>query len=289
MNIPEFIYTVVLRPKPLKILANAVIRRIIPSCLNSNGAVVVLNPNDPVVSGALTLGVYEKPETKFFSVVCRPGMTFLDIGANVGYYTALAIARIGKDGRIIALEPDQENFGFLQQTVAANGAQNTTCVQKAAAAENGSLTLYVSTSNRGDNRLYSNEFAGSTSQVEVCTIDALLAQMDIASVDLVKIDVQGFEGHVLRGMKETIRHSSNLILLMEFWPFGLRSAGTSPQELLIEMEQAGLKLLELTQRGNVVPLGDKNDIINRHPGRRYTNIVAYRGEAPPLDVTQQVG
>lgn len=286
MNIAEFIYTVVLRPKPLKILANAVILRIIPSRLNLDGAVVVLNPNDPVVSGALTFGVYEKPETKFFCVVCKPGMTFLDIGANVGYYTALAIARIGENGRIIALEPDQENFSYLQETVAANGAQNTTCFQKAAAAENGSRTLYMSASNRGDNRLYANEFPGSTSQVDVCTIDTLLAQLGVATVDLVKVDVQGFEGHVLRGMGETIRRSGNLILLMEFWPFGLRSAGTNPEELLSEMERAGLKLCKLTQRGTIVPLRDKNDIIVHHPGRRYTTIVAYRGEAPPLDVAQ---
>ena len=160
MNLPEFIYTVILRPKPLKALANAAIRRLIPARLRVNGSTVVLNPNDPVVSGALTLGVYEKPETAFFLEACRTGMTFLDVGANVGYYTALAIPRLGT-GRIIALEPDPESFQYLQRTVAANGSSNTVCVQKGAAAEKGTLTLFASASNRGDNRLYANEFPGT--------------------------------------------------------------------------------------------------------------------------------
>src|SRR5580704_1223481 len=105
MTVAEFLYTVALRPKPLKAIANAVIRRCIPRQVTRHGAVIVLNPNDPVVSGALTFGVYEKPETAFLLSVLRPGMTFLDVGANLGYYTALAIARVGKQGKIVALEP----------------------------------------------------------------------------------------------------------------------------------------------------------------------------------------
>src|SRR5690242_1737917 len=113
MHVAEFIYTVVLRPRVLKSLANAIILAVIPARVKRHGAVVVLNPEDPVVSGALATHIYEKPETKFFCQVCRPGMTFLDVGANVGYYTALAIARVGDRGKVIALEPDPENFQYL--------------------------------------------------------------------------------------------------------------------------------------------------------------------------------
>jgi len=280
MNLPEFIYTVILRPKPLKALANAAIRHLIPPQLRVNGSTVVLNPNDPVVSGALTAGVYEKPETAFFLEACQPGMTFLDVGANVGYYTALAIPRLGM-GRIIALEPDPESFRYLQQTVAANGRSNTICLQKGAAAEKGTLMLFASDSNRGDNRLYANEFPGTKTQVEVTTIDGLLKELQIPSLDLVKIDVQGFEGHVLRGMETTLRQRGRLVMLMEFWPFGLKSAGTSAEEVLERLERAGLQLFELTAKGMLIPLVDKQDIVARHPGRRYTNIVAYRGDGPP--------
>src|ERR1700686_1977979 len=112
MSFAEFIYTVVLKPKLLKSLANTLIRQVMPARLNRSGAIVVLNPNDPVVSGALAFGVYEKPETRFFCAACKPGMTVLDIGAHVGYYTALAMVRV-EGGNIIAIEPDEENFEYL--------------------------------------------------------------------------------------------------------------------------------------------------------------------------------
>jgi FkbM family methyltransferase len=286
VTLPEFIYTVVLRPKPLRLLADAAICSAIPARKRIHGATVVLNPRDPVVSGALMLGVYEKPETAFFLEACHQGMTFLDIGANLGYYTALAIPRLGS-GRIIALEPDPENFEYLQRTVAANGNSNTICVAKGAAAENGSMTLFSSGSNRGDNRLYANEFPGTRTEVAVVTIDSLLVGLQVPQVNLIKIDVQGFEGHVLRGMEKTLRQPQRLVILMEFWPFGLRSAGSSPEEVLQRLEMAGLELFELTSKGTLIPLANKHDIIARHPGRRYTNIVAYRGEGPPPRLDSQ--
>lgn len=215
MQIAEFVYTVLLRPKPLRALANAAICQLIPTQKQLQGAVVVLNQRDPVVSGALALGLYEKPETAFFRAARSPGMTFLDIGANIGYFSALAL-EVLEAGRIIALEPDPENFRFLEATIAANKAKNVICVNKAAADKNGTLTLHTSRSNRGDNRLYSNELSEGSVQVEVCTVDSLLESLGVPSVNFIKIDVQGFEGHVFRGMQETLRNSPNLTLLSEY-------------------------------------------------------------------------
>jgi FkbM family methyltransferase len=282
MNAAEFVYTIVLRPKPLKAVANTVIRWCIPARLKRNGAVIVLNQKDAVVSGAIAFGVYERAETAFFCAVCQPGMTFLDIGANIGYYTALASGRIGEKGRIIALEPDPENFSYLQQNVAANNARNAVCVPKAASGEAGILRLYVNKQNRGDNRLYANDLCDSSYEVEVATVDAVLEECGVERVDLVKLDVQGFEGHVLRGMRKTIQRSEALILLTEFWPFGLRSAGTPPEDLLVELEQAGLRLYELTGKGRLARLTDKKAFIERYSGRKYANIVAFRGDQLPL-------
>ena len=74
---------------------------------------MVLNRKDPVVSGALTFGVYEKQETKFFTAVCKKGMTFLDVGANIGSIsTAIAAAR--PDLQMIAIEPIPENIECLR-------------------------------------------------------------------------------------------------------------------------------------------------------------------------------
>ena len=253
MTTSEFVYTVILRPKPLKSLANAVIRLLIPERLNVAGAVVVLNRKDPVVSGALTFGVYEKPETKFFTAVCKTGMTFLDVGANIGYYSALAIARVG-GGKVIALEPDPENFGYLQQTVAANHPTNAVCVQKAAGSAKGVATLYASTSNRGDNRMYANELADRAVEVEVDTVDSILDELGVGPVDLIKIDVQGFEGQVVNGMRQAVLRSPRLTLLLEFWPFGLEKRRDGPHGVARGVRSNGFELIRAHRERQIGPI-----------------------------------
>jgi FkbM family methyltransferase len=280
MTIAEFIYTIILKPKPLRMLANASIRCVVPSLLERHGVKIALNPLDPVISGALTLNVYEQAETKFFLSTCKPGMTFLDIGANVGYYTALALSRMRGSGRIVALEPDPENYRFLQKTIAANAGSSSgvviTTVPKAASDHSGRMTLFTSSDNRGDNRLYANQLADSQCDVDVLTVDSLLDEMNISTVDFIKMDVQGYEGFVIRGMKTILERSRAAILLSEFWPEGLRHAGTSPEEFLSELGSMDFEVSELCATGEVRRIADPTLFIEQFPGRKYTNIVAMR-------------
>src|SRR5437660_12651508 len=99
MRVSEFVHTVLLKPRPLKVAANCLLRWLVPSRLKRYGAVLILNPRDPVISGSLSLGLYERPETAFFLRVCSGEMVFLDIGANIGYYSALAAMHLGSTAR----------------------------------------------------------------------------------------------------------------------------------------------------------------------------------------------
>lgn len=288
MKIVEFIYTVLLKPKPLRTVANGFLRSLIPSVLSVGDARIALNPHDPVVSGALALKVYERPETNFFLATFRPGMSFLDIGANVGYYTALALSIAKCRSRVIAMEPDPESFHYLQKTVLANGGANDICVNKAAADKAGTMTLYVSADNRGDNRLYDNDFRTGTITVDAVTVDDLLDSLRIETIDFIKVDVQGYEGHALRGMRRTLRSSTSLILLMEFWPYGLTCAGSNPNDVLESLASTGLLLFELTDKARLKPIQRYNELIERLPGRRYANIVAIRNVTSPASMLAQL-
>gem|GEM_PF-2307804 len=95
LKISEIVYTIILKPKPLPQLANAYIRMLIPQSILCQGAIVMLNPRDPVVCGALALRAYEKDEIDFLASVGRPKMTVLDIGANIGLHTAILGKAIG--------------------------------------------------------------------------------------------------------------------------------------------------------------------------------------------------
>ena len=121
MSAAEFIYTVLLKPPLLRRGANYILTSMLPRTINVKGATIHLNPSDPVVSGALTLRSYEKEEIDFFVKWFQPGMTFVDVGANVGLYTGLAL-HISADARILCIEPDKNSSLYLKKTIQSNRA-----------------------------------------------------------------------------------------------------------------------------------------------------------------------
>jgi FkbM family methyltransferase len=277
MTISEFIYTVVLKPRPLRNLTNRILRAIVPEYVIRHKAKIFLDPEDPVLSGALTLRVFEGPETDFFLGAIKPGMTFLDIGANVGYYTALALSVMGENGRIVSVEPNPQSFKYLLKTVVANNGKNVSCVQKGASDKAGSMTLFLNLDNHADNRFYSNDMSGSSCEVDVETVDKILEGAGVSKVDFIKIDVQGFEGHVLSGMKETIKRSPKVQMMSEFWPAGLLGGGTKPEEYLSELRGLGFELFELSKGCKLNKITDFGKLIKDHQGRLYANIIGIKG------------
>jgi FkbM family methyltransferase len=277
----EFVYCYLLRPWPLRQITNWTIRQLLPKQLQFGEATVVLNPTDPVVSGALHFGVYEKAETKFFYTACRDGMTFLDVGANIGYYTALAARIVGPNGNVIALEPDPESYQYLEQTIKANAVGNVRAFQIAASDSPATLPLFISKDNRGDNRLYAPAEKRPQIEVEARPIDELLSENNINTVDLIKIDVQGYEPKVIAGLEKTINQSPNLTILMEFWPKGIAEAGGDAKKFLDDLRKLGLTLFELKSEGDLRKLTDDLDLISRHRGRKYTNLVGRKEDHLP--------
>ena len=262
-----------MKPRPLKALANAAIRSVLPRTVQYGRARVVLNPKDPVVSGALAFRVYERSELAFVEKSLRPGMTVLDVGANVGLYSALAGHAVGPSGRVAAFEPDPESFQYLQKTIRENGLSNIQPANLAASDQEGVSRLFTSSANRGDSRLYNNELSDGSVEIQTIRLDDYLPTVGIQELDFIKMDVQGFEGHVLAGLEQTIRHSPRLVMMSEFWPDGLRRAGTNPNELLERLEQWGLKIHELRAHGETRPIPDKHAFIAQLRGRQYTNVV----------------
>jgi len=275
MTVAEFVYTVLLKPAPLRLVANAVIRKVLPSTVRYGPAHIVLNPNDPVVSGALTFRVYERHEIAFVRGALRSGMTLLDIGANVGLYSAIGSHAVGAEGTVIAFEPDPESFQYLEATMRKNGGRNARLFRLAAANQNGAARLFTSSTNRGDNRLYDNDLRDGSVEIETVRLDDFLPTIGIRSVDFIKIDLQGFEGHALQGLERTIRNSSRMILMTEFWPFGLTQAGTDPRGFLDMLEEFGLALRALLPQGRTRAIDDKEAFIQQYQGRRYTNVIGY--------------
>ncbi len=289
MSFAEYIYTEVLKPKPLKALTNAILLRVIPETIQVGPATLHLDLGDPVVSGALTLRVFEPSELAFFQKYCRGNMTLVDIGANVGLYTALAMHQLDSTGQIVTLEPNPQSYIFLQKNIAANRTAPKVCshvnaLNMAAAPEPGQKELRLNPENHADNCLYRGTYQGKVENwdcmpVEGRPVDQVLAELSIEDVNFVKIDIQGYEQKAISGFQKTLTRSQNVFLMSEFWPKGLKEAGGSAHEYLQMLKDVGFTLYELKEkpRGKVVPLEDWDQLIARLPERKYTNLIGVKG------------
>jgi len=289
MSLAEYIYTEVLKPKPLKAITNAILLRIIPEKLQIGPATLHLDLGDPVLSGALTLRVFELSELVFFQKYCQGEMTLVDIGANIGLYTALAMHQLDANGRVVTFEPHPQAFSFLQKNIAANHTGPQACPRVdafnlAAASEPGQGELRLNPENHADNRLYQGTYQGKIEQwealpVEARPVDDVLTELDVEEVNFVKIDIQGYEQKAISGFQKTLARSQNVLLMSEFWPKGLKEAGGSAIEYLQLLTDLGFTLYELKERprGVIVPLESWDRLIARLPERKYTNLIGVKG------------
>jgi FkbM family methyltransferase len=168
---------------------------------------------------------YEPWTTQIFVKMLSQSPKFLDIGANIGWYSCIASAV--SEGRAIvhAFEPEPGNFSQLHKNIEANGFDNIKSWPIAVGSENSKAKLFLSKDNPGDHRLSSNEDREAI-DIEVARIDTLLSDGQFVP-DLVKIDVQGAEPLVFLGAKETFASAGDtMAMLIEFQPesLGLKEA-----------------------------------------------------------------
>jgi FkbM family methyltransferase len=166
------------------------------------------------------------------------GMTVLEVGANIGTETVSLLSRHGVE-RVIAFEPDAENARLLRANLALNGLHDCADVHELALSDvDAMLVLERSEDNCGDHRIRVidagqetpsqgryNEGDRATVPVAARRLDSLVqsGEVDLDAIDLVWMDAQGHEGHVLTGGRSLI--GAGVPVLTEYWPYGLRRAG----------------------------------------------------------------
>jgi FkbM family methyltransferase len=204
------------------------------------GARIDLDLRD-LVQREIYLGVFESKETRWALDWLRPGMTFVDVGANVGYYTLLAAQRVGAEGRVLAVEPGPYAYQRLCDTVSRNRLDQVRTLKVALGEQAGTLPLYVPPE---ASRNYSPTMvphpSGTAVDTVVRTLDDCLEEWGVERVDLLKLDVEGFEPAVLRGARRALAGGRIGAVLCEFNDYWLREAGTSPTALYKTLTTTGL-------------------------------------------------
>ncbi len=202
----------------------------------------------------LLLGSYEPHLTHLFERLVTPGMTVLDIGANIGYYTAIASERVGPNGRVIAFEPDPQNFDLLARNAASMLPAHIEVHDWALSDHAGAATLFRDYRSSSRSTLVQPAIRkpGGELEVRLHTLDAWFAATG-ASADLIKIDTEGSEGRIIRGGRQLIERC-HPIIVMELWPFALRANGTDPDEMLGTFAALGYRFFVVGPNSGLHPM-----------------------------------
>lgn len=204
------------------------------------------NANRALAAFLLGANLMGRTERRVFEKVVEPGNVVVEVGANQGIFTLLFSKLVGETGRVIALEPEPNLFAALEGNCRLNHATNVTTLNRAAGEGRSQGFLQCSRFNSGDNRVTPS---GGQRHVVAVEIDSLDNLIQTPTVTFVKIDVQGYELHVLRGMKTLLSSNPSVKVFFEYFPAGLVQAGTSPQDLLRFFEERGFSLFDPSRRG----------------------------------------
>jgi len=197
----------------------------------------------------------DKHEITIVKNYIKPDMTVVDIGANIGFYTNLMSKLVGEKGRVYAFEPSPQNFNLLQKY---NRNNNVTLIQAAVAQSTGQIPLYISDKLNVDHRTYKTDEDRETVNVPSYRLDDYLKNQ---KVDFIKMDVQGFEYNALLGMENILKNNPQIKLLMEYWPYGLIQAGTTPEKLFAFLGNLGFQaaIIDSGQRKKCPPIPAQKD------------------------------
>jgi FkbM family methyltransferase len=203
----------------------------------------------------MAFGAYDRTLHAALERFVKPGMTCLDVGANIGDATLHMARLVGPSGRVHAFEPAPSPSARLREHVAANHFQDRVTIHMLALSDREGTARFsfapAAVENQGMGSLVSNDIEVVSMQTDVPlqTLDAFVETNDIASIGLVKIDIQGGETMFFRGAAQALRRFKPPLLL-EVGSHELAAIGSNARELLRLVESLGYRVHHLGQDGS---------------------------------------
>lgn len=214
-------------------------------------------------------GKFEETETQKILSFVREDTVMLDIGANMGFYS-IRVGQKAVRGKVISFEPDPGNFTTLQKNIALNNLTNVEIHNVALSDKKDTMRLYKHPFNVGDYRLYNDGDFTEFVDVPTLRIDDIINER----VDLIKIDVQGFEYFVLKGGRHLLEQYKPIVV-SEFWPRGLYNSGATPADYLSFMQELGYSVSQIDNENNLVNKTNFKTLLteSQKGNNRYTNLI----------------
>jgi len=226
---------------------------------------IFLDKDDPL---RLSLfGEFENDERKIMKKMIKKGDVVLDVVSHIGFHSLLFSRLVGEKGKVYAFEPHPETFALLEKNIEVNNIKNIKPIQAAISDCNGIEKLYLNKYSNASHAFYNPENMKKFIQVKTIRLDSY----NKIKADFIKIDVEGAERKVLKGMIELIKRSPNLKMMIEFVPHTSEKSGITTKEFLTTLEKY-FKLYEIN-RENLVKTSHK-ELIKKYTvkNRKGTNL-----------------
>lgn len=186
-----------------------------------------LDTSDPGISRELLLrGVHEELATRILRQELTKGMVVIDIGANLGYYTLLEASNVGNEGKVYAFEPVRKNFDILTKNISLNGYENVKAYCKAVSSKSGTSKFALTDASNWGCMLDISDKAISkymkqkmhkltreVIKVDTVSLDEFLDQEGVNRVNLIRMDIEGYEVEAIEGMTSTLQNSPSPLKL----------------------------------------------------------------------------
>jgi FkbM family methyltransferase len=186
-------------------------------------------------------GYYEPITRLLIQEIVRPGDTFIDVGANVGFYTLVVASRC-PETNVISFEPNPGNFALLTKNVRANALRNVRCEPLAVSDEDRTATLYLTGSHMSASlRAGFDGNVTGTTEVKTVRLDTYLAPYPADARLVMKVDVEGHEEALFRGMHATLaRLSPDIITEVTF---------SYSRDAVDQLTRCGYHFFQITDQG----------------------------------------
>ena len=200
---------------------------------------------------------FERMETEFVKKLLRRNMTVVDIGAHHGLYTLLAAKCVGRNGRVVAIEPSPRECARLQKHLRINGSSNVKLVPCAAGEDAGEADFYlVDGFNDWCNSLRppATDESTRTVRVQVRRLDEILSELKISKVDFIKLDVEGAEISALYGAMKLLHRGSRPAILAEVQDRRTRPWGYAAREIIQFLVRMDYRWFAIAAKGALLPI-----------------------------------
>ncbi len=249
------------------------------------GVKLTLPAKDVIIAPGLMGGFYEKIELDVFERLAAISTTIVDVGANIGLYCCIAADRAPAAGKVVAFEPVPENLGYLRRNLEGNELAARVVVEEQAVGQaSGKIEIYLLEGSTVRHSASAKNVLNSSTSITVPTVsldDYAEQEFQGRPIDLLKVDVEGFESAVLRGARRVL-HEDKPSLFIEFVPGNLANCGFRPDEFLDIIFATYDNVLVVDEPKATLKPCSKHDLL-RYSTRRYmnTNLIATSKSSQP--------